>query len=192
MIERARSLKFASFEELGSFLTKSVLLVGTLALIGLSALEVVPAFVAAEPDFDKAYIADAIYLLGLVAFLIAVLLLAATNYRLLQNTVVRCKLAEDEMAWINQHPDYEKVVTDRELMRLTANVGRVCRTYPATHHLLVNFLEQYRALLDRYGSSVEKKRSAVIEEMNEAAEEGLERHAARVRREGMRKEREGG
>lgn len=194
MISRARQLReHASFEDLGWFLTKSVLLAGTLALIGLSALDAVPAFVVSEPSFDKAYIADAIYLLGLLPFMVAILLLAATNYRLLQDTMARCELASDEMALINKHPSYERMTCDRELMKLAANVRRVCLTYPATHGLFKQFLGDYRTLLDDYGGGVDAEiQQARIELLNIQAEEGLERHAARVRREGMRKEREGG
>ena len=159
----------------------------TLALFGLAALEVLPSFARSEPSLDKTYIADAIFVLGLVGFVVGVLLLAATNYRLLQDTVARCELASDEMAWINRSVEYAQMVEDRELMRLAANVSRVCRTYRSTNALLVEFLGEYRKLLEIYDSGTDETLEARIHDMNEAAEDGLQQYARRKAREYTRR-----
>ena len=195
MISIARHLReHASFEELVRFSLKSVLHVVTLALFGFAVLEVLPSFARSEPSLDKTYTADVIFVLGLVGFVVGVLLLASTNYRLLQDTVVRCELASDEMAWINRSGEYERMVEDRELMRLAANVSRVCRTYRSTNALLVEFLGEYRKLLESYYSGKDETLEARIQDMNEAAEEVLQQYARRKAREYMRwikKEEEG-
>lgn len=67
----------------------------------LSLLEAVLTSIQSEQSFDKVYIADATYLLEMSPFLIAVLLLAATNYQLLQDMVARCELAR-----INHHSEH--------------------------------------------------------------------------------------
>lgn len=78
------------------------------------------------------------------------------------------------------------MVRDRGLMRLAANVGGLCRSYPATLPLLGAFLRKYRELLDTYGSAETARTSALVADLNEVAEDGLDRHRARTRRERSR------
>lgn len=193
MISTARLLsRNASGGELGSCALMSMFVVILIATGGYGVLEDVPELVGSSLELTWAYVSkltDAPFPAVIVAVSAGFVVL---NYRTLANTIARCDLAEDELAWINQSPEYERMVAERELRRLAKNVQRVCRTYPATHGLFVRFLGNYRTLINEYGPEVnETIQEARIELLNIEAEEGLERHAVRVRREGMRKEREG-
>ena len=177
MISKARLLhRTASLDELGRFALITMIVVVLLGAGGAGLAQDAPDLIASSPVLTTAYLRELVYVLASGVLVVSALGFAVLNYQRLQNTVRRCELAEDEMAWISQHPDYERMVDDGELMRLTANVRRVCRSYPATHPLLVKFLANYRVILNQYASTVEEKRSAVIKDMNEAAEEGLEEH----------------
>lgn len=192
MIAKARwLLRAAEPAELFWFVLMSgftVVIVGT----SMSALAtVLPEVVGSEPEFSEAYLGKSVPVLGWVVFLVFGFFTAIENYRILQNTIARCELAEDELAWVKKCPEYERMVEDRELMRLSANVRRVCRTYRRAHPLFVQFLAAYRALLKNYARAKEQDRRSFIEDMNEAAEEGLEQHETRVRRERRKKNREG-
>lgn len=193
MISTAKLLqRSASFQEVFSFSFMSFMVVVLAATGGAGLLDDVPELVGSSPGLTASYLsklADVVFLtvIVVVAFGFGVL-----NYRTLTNTVARCEVAEDELAWINDCPEYEQMVEDRELMKLAASVGRVCRTYPATHGLFVRFLGDYQKLLNEYGGVDRTIQEARIELLNNQADEGLDRYSARVRREGMRKEREGG
>lgn len=191
MISRARLLMHsASFDEVGSFALMSMFVVILLATGGYGVLEAVPELVGSSAGLTGTYLSELADALFPAVIVMVAVGFAVLNYQKLQNTVARCELAEDELAWIKNHSEYERMVEDRELMRLAANVRRVCRAYPATHGLFVKFLEEYRALLKNHGSGTEKTRQARIQHMNEAADEGLERHQRRVQREQRRKEQE--
>lgn len=192
MIAKARwLLRAAEPAELFWFVLMSgftVVIFGT----SMSALAtVLPEVVGSEPEFSEAYLSRVVPVVAWVVFLVFGFFTAIENYRILQNTIARCELAEDELSWVKKCPEYERMVEDRELMRLSANVRRVCRTYRRAHPLLMRFLRAYRALLENYSRATEEEYSSLIEEMNEAAEEGLEQHETRVRRERRKKNREG-
>ena len=193
MISTARILsRRASSGEVGSFAFISMFVVILLATSGHGALNAAPELAGSNPELSWLYVSKLADVLFPAVIVVIAWGFAGLNYRTLTNTVARCELAEDEMAGIDQHACYERMIEDRELMRLAANVSRACRTYSATHGLFKQFLGNYRTLLDEYGGGVAQTiQEARIELLNIQAEEGLERHAATVRREGMRKERTG-
>lgn len=156
MISKANLLRrSASFGELFSFSFMSFMVVVLAATGGYGLLEAVPELLGSTPGLTGSYLSKLVNALLDAVIVVVACGFSVLNYRTLQNTVARCELAEDEMAWINQCPEYERMVEDRELMRLAANVSRVCRTYPATHGLFVRFLSDYRTLLDDYGGGVD-------------------------------------
>lgn len=190
MISTARLLRrSASFGELGGFVLMSLVPVFLIGVAGAVLTMAVPELVNAEPGLDGAYLVEVFGVVWPVLYALIGIFVAFKNYQTLQDTIGRCELAEDELAWIKRCPEHERMVEDRELMRLAANVRRVCQTYPATHGLFERFLEEYRVLLKNYGSGMKKTRQARIQHMNEAADEGLERNARRIQREQMKRNR---
>lgn len=194
MISKAKLLRrYAGFAEVFSFSVTSFMVVVLVAFGGAGLLDAVPELVGSSPGLTETYLSKLSNVLFDAVILVVGCGLAILNHRILRNTVARCELSEDELAWIKDQPDYERMAEDSELMRLAANVSRMCRTYQCQNPLFERFLEEYLTLLNEYGWGLdETMQEARIERLNTQADEGLERYAARVRREGMRKEREGG
>lgn len=193
MIARARWLtRAAEPAELSQLVLVSGFTVIVLGSGGMPLTKAMSKLAGPDTGFTETYVSSGMAILGSGLLLAFGVFTASASYRMLIDTIGRCELAKDEMAWINQSPEYERMIEDRELLRLAANVGQVCRTYLATYSLFVRFLSDYRTLLNEYGKVLDKTiEQARIELLNNQAEEGLEQYAARVRREGMRKEREG-
>lgn len=191
MISTARLLsRSASYGELGSFVLMSLVPVFLIGVVGYLLTMAVPELAGAQPGLHGAYLVKVFDAVWPVLYALVGVFVAFKNYRTLQDTVARCELAEDELAWIKRCSEYGRMGEDRELMRLAVNARRVCQTYHSQHPLFERFLGEYLRLLENYGSGMEKTTQARIQYMKEAADEGLEQHARRVRREQMKKNRE--
>lgn len=175
-----RLLTFARPAELWVFAAESLLAGLGMTIVGVYALSFLPRFLSVTPEFSLAYALAAGYVLTVMVVGIMVILVTRQAFRSFQYTLARCELADDKFVWIRRCPARQEMVEDPELMRLSANVSRLCRAYRASHPGFARLLYEYRKPLAQYRGIGHSVRSDWIGALNLASEgrspEGLEHY----------------